>query len=994
MKRRLSPLGYLALLMSMGAAVPALAQVATTGSIVVVVEGQDGSRLPGAVISASSADSISRREATTDASGEARLTGLEPSAKYVLTVTMSGFNTLKQEKVLVRSGQTTNLRFGLSISQVAEEITVTADTPVVDVTNATTGQDITLQLTESLPTGRSYQSYLQLVPGVLPEDPSAPGNPASKSGLNYADIDGASGVSRDNSYYIDGINVTDNVTGTFGANLNTEIIQEQKVLTGGIPAEFVGTPGLLSNVVTKAGSNTFHGSVNYFFQNDGLVADNKNFRKAGFSTYDTAATLGGPIVADKAWFFGSYRRLNRKDDVVTNDTGVLIRKVERDDDQFYGKATWTPSSNDTLSFTFLNDPATLSGTRDRNRTNARDFARKQGGNNYKASYVRQIGNVFADFAWARHRSELTDTSAIRESLNNVIFRRTDVRTLADEQLGGLGLDSENLRGTDLYRAGFQWNIDRHTAKFGVEFLRNSEFRNRTQIGEAEYTGSLSLGLAGITAGELATGSFTNRLFNPLNTSDFNGFINTINGLPNRASFYQAFDTNRDGVISSAELAAALRFSSTAGNPNGRINYSRTAQTANGPQDTKSQGLSFYLQDSAQFGRLAVNAGVRTERFEHFATTGENIFTFDWTFAPRISAVYDLKGDGKQKLSAYYGKYYDPIRNNLTDFAGTLTGAIREEQVYANGQWVTYRVRGGPVQQDAFFAPTTKTPWTDDLQFGYAIDLGKSMSFEATFTKRRTRDIIEDYDLALFAGPDYPGPINHPDSLFLGLDYFGYTQNPGSNFVIATLAGGKRDYKGAEFVFRKRYADRWQALVSYTFNDANGNTNSDSNADFQGDVLFLDPGAPNSFGRQPGSIRQIFKFAGSYDFNFGLRVGGTYRWNSGTIASKTFLASRRNLPIEVSAPFEFAGITDFWLAPDAIGSLTNPSYGIVDLRVQYNRQLGSQVRGEFFVDLFNVFDNQNAIRNQDLVAGSGGIAFGQGRDFNEPRRFYLGARLSF
>ena len=75
-----------------------------------------------------------------------------------------------------------------------------------------------------------------------------------------------------------------------------------------------------------------------------------------------------------------------------------------------------------------------------------------------------------------------------------------------------------------------------------------------------------------------------------------------------------------------------------------------------------------------------------------------------------------------------------------------------------------------------------------------------MSVEATYTNRRTRDILEDYDLALFATStsgttDYPGPIDDPQSLWLGLDYFGYAQNPGSNFVIATLNGGKRELSG-------------------------------------------------------------------------------------------------------------------------------------------------------------------------------------------------------
>ena len=78
-------------------------------------------------------------------------------------------------------------------------------TPLVDTTSATTGQDITLQLTESLPTGRSYQSCLQLVPGVMPDDQASSGNPAARSGLNYSDIGGTVGISADNVYYFDGI---------------------------------------------------------------------------------------------------------------------------------------------------------------------------------------------------------------------------------------------------------------------------------------------------------------------------------------------------------------------------------------------------------------------------------------------------------------------------------------------------------------------------------------------------------------------------------------------------------------------------------------------------------------------------------------------------------------------------------------------------------------------------------------------------------------------
>jgi hypothetical protein len=254
----------------------ASAQVSNTGTITVVVSDPDGGRLPGVTVTATAPDTITKRTTVTDAEGVAVLEALAPSAQYNVVVELTGFRNQERQKILVRSGQTVSLSVTLQLGGVTEEVTVTATTPVVDVTNAITGQDITLQLTESLPTGRSYQSYLQLVPGVMPDDQASSGNPAARSGLNYSDIGGTVGISADNVYYFDGINVTDPVTGTFGANLNTEIIQEQHVITGAIPAEFVGAPGLISNVVTKSGSNAFHGSANYFFQNSGLMAENVN----------------------------------------------------------------------------------------------------------------------------------------------------------------------------------------------------------------------------------------------------------------------------------------------------------------------------------------------------------------------------------------------------------------------------------------------------------------------------------------------------------------------------------------------------------------------------------------------------------------------------------------------------------------------------------------------------------------------------------------------
>ena len=988
----------LALLIVMAIA-PAQAQVTTTGNIRVAVTDDSGLAIPGATVTASAEDATTTRVGFSDAAGLAELRALNPSARYVVTVELAGFQTSQQADVLVRAGQTASLAVRLAVGNVAETIVVTAAPPVVDVTSAVVAEDITLDLTEAVPTGRSYQSYLQLVPGVLPDDPEAAGNPASKSGLNYRDIGGDAGVSRDNFYYIDGINVTDGVTGTFGANLNTEIIQEQQVLTGGIPAEYVGAPGLLSSVITKSGTNRLSGSVNYFFQNDGLVADNRNAANQEFSRFDTALTGGGPIVTDEAWFFGSYRRLGRNDTVVALDGVDVIRSVEEQQDQFYVRGTWAPTTNDTLGFTFLNDPTEVTGSRDREVTNARDSSRVQGGNNYHVKYTRLFGNLLVESSYSKHNGEVSDYAALPGPRNTIVFRDTDIRTLEDEQRGGFGLDDLDQRDTEGYKATAVVQTGRHAIHGGIEFMRNTNLRD-TVFDAGLYT-SLAGHLAGLTAADLLAGSFSDTRFDPTNSSDYSGFIRAVDQLPDRAAFYTLYDVNGDGVIAQDELSASLVYGSTAGNPDGAVNYDRMIQSALGEQQTRSNGLSFFLQDTFSVtDRLSFNLGLRTERFAHFATDGANIFTFDWTLAPRLSVSYDPTGGGRQRISVFYGKYYDPIRNNLTNFAGTLTGSIREEQVWANDQWVTYRVRGGPQQADALFAPTTRTPWTDDFQVSWETDLGGGRSVMALYTKRRTRDIIEDYDMALYAfRPDgttnYPGPVDHPDSLFLGLDYFGYDTFPESNFVIATLAGGARDYQGLELTFRQRLRANWQALAAYTYGHATGNTNSDSSADFQGDVIWLDPRAPRQWGDQPGSIAHLFKISTSYHWDAGFQVGANWRWNSGTFASRTFRAFARNLPVRVEsgAEYEFAGITRRWLSPTAVGTLRNPSYGIVDVRLLYNYRLAGH-RLELFADVFNLLDSQNAIRNQDLLAGAGGNAFGDGIRFTPPRRVFIGTRLSF
>jgi len=972
---------------------------AQKGSITVTVEAEDGSRLPGVTVTAESDQTLTRRTVLTNQHGQAMLVALDPAHNYVVTSTLEGFNGARNENVVVRAGQDVPIRVVLSLETVREEMIVTAESPIVDMTSSVAGQDITLELTESLPTGRSYQDYLQLVPGVMPAIDQGQGyNPASRSGLNYRDLLGEVGQSRDNYYYLEGINVTDGVQGYSRTNINTEIIQEQSVLTGGLPAEFVGAPGLVSNVITKSGGNQFTGSVNYYFQDDNLVEDNEHAADATFSAYDTALTVGGPIVQDKAWFFASYRKVYADYDVADLDTGVLLRTVEHDENQAFAKLTWAPTQKDLLTGVFLSDPRDISGERDNTLLNTRDQAEELGAERYSLTYSRVFSSASLDLGYAEHDGDNNVLSAIDASLNDVAFCGGDDFSREDEQLGGRGDNNYETRGTETTRGAFEYFLDTswgdHSLKFGVEVSEYNDFRDAQYVNGERYVSISDRYINDNLTNREVINDFSILDFNALNPSDYDGFIETVDGLANRQAFYDLFDIDGDGVISPEELADNLIFNSTEGNPDGQINYGRRYTLAPGAGTTRSEGSVFYLQDMWQWDRWSVNAGVRAEEWSHFATTGQKVFTFDYDYAPRLSIAYDLTGQGKSRLSFYYGRYYDPIRNNATNFVGSLTTREFEEQVYvaALGQWVRFRTRGGATQLDATFAPTTKTPYTDEYTLGYKTDMGRNMSIEVNLIKRETREIIEDYDYGLYADPTvYPGPIDDPNSFYLGPGFFGFDGTPTSNFNIGTLPPGNyRSWKGLELIFRKRYSDNWQLLASYNYADAEGNTNSDSNFDFAGDVLWLDPRAPNIEGVQPGLIEHLFKVAGSYNWDNGFQIGGSYRWNSGTIVNITQQQVRRNNPIQGEA-FEYAGVTENWVREDAVGGLENPSYGVLDLRAAYLWKITDKLQADFFLDIFNVFDDQKAVQLEDREALP---EFGTGVRFVDPRRYYLGARLRF
>jgi len=1007
------------ILMTLGllVAAPGVFGQAQKGTITATVVDGEGAAIPGASVTVSSEDTLTRRAVFTDEQGKATAIALDPATNYRVVVEMDGFSTARAEDVTVRAGSDAAIDFELALAEITEELTVTGAAPLVDVTKTQAGQDITLELTEALPTARSYQSYLQLVPGVQ-DALGTTENPASRSGINYRDVDAAEGDvgrSTDNLYYFDGINVTDRTSGTAGANLNTEIIQEQSVLTGAIPAEYVGAPGLISNVITKSGGNQFSGSVNYYFQDDSLVESNDHFPDETFSAFDAAATLGGPIVRDKAWFFASYRLLEEERDVV-NEDGVFLRSPTEEQDQAFGKLTWTITGRDILTGAYLTDPVERDGSFSRSTPNSADSAFDFGGERWSVGYNRVWGPASIELAVTDHEADLNQFSKERSNRNVVSFAPGVDFTSGQEILGSGGADILITRTTSSERGSLEWLFDTgwgdHAVKVGVSYNESELFEDTQTIGDPPAT-FLSLSTGGAAVELCAVlGNCTPQ---PWSTVDFGLSSDETQGFRENLTSSQMstliglWDDDGDGFLDDAEILNNMTFGSTAGNPHGLVNYTRDLQTTAGANLKASESLHYYIQDGWQWKRWSVNAGLRFEDTTFIASTGEDVGTFDLEVAPRISVAYDLRGDGRSSVGAFYGEYYDAFRDTAIDFAGTLTGRVIDEQVFVDSlnDWVTFRVRGGATVQDAFFSPEIKTPVTEEIQLQYKQDLGRNMMFEVNLIDRETNDIGEDYGSLYYNAAQYAALGGDPTdpTFFLGPGFFGFPTlgaiPTNLNFLIATLPPEAfRDYQGVELIFRKRYSDNWQFLGSYNWADADGNSSSDANFDGAGDVIFLDPRAPNITGIQPGLVEHLFKLHGSYNWDNGFQVGAGYRWNSGIYLNRNSgQAFSRSLPDQTETDFPFGGwpgggFEDSWIAGDAIGFIDGNEYGALDLRLSYLWPIAGRYEADFFVDVFNVLDDQQTIRVQDLEGGGQGFAFLEGMEFVNPRRYYLGARLRF
>ncbi|PWT93025.1 MAG: hypothetical protein C5B55_05260, partial [Blastocatellia bacterium] len=282
----------------------ALAQT-TISTIEGTIKDARGSVVAGANVVAKSVTLGIERTSTSDENGFYRITAL-PAGTYSLTITHAGFATRTFDNVELTVNRTLTLDIPVEVAAVQSEVDVVAEAQLLNPTTSATGATVTPQQIKEMPTnGRNYLDLMQLVPGVVVNRQANVGSDNATPVLGER--------AGNNNFFIDGQPNKDTVNGGAASQFNQETIAEFQVLTAGFRAEFGQASGAIVNVITKSGGNDYHGLASIFWRNNAFDSSNSldpaQTDAPFLQRWDYSLALGGPIVKDKVFWFGSGERI-------------------------------------------------------------------------------------------------------------------------------------------------------------------------------------------------------------------------------------------------------------------------------------------------------------------------------------------------------------------------------------------------------------------------------------------------------------------------------------------------------------------------------------------------------------------------------------------------------------------------------------------------------------------------------------------------------------
>ncbi|HEX7139600.1 MAG TPA: carboxypeptidase regulatory-like domain-containing protein, partial [Vicinamibacterales bacterium] len=283
------------------------AQESASGGITGQVLDATRAALPGATVTVINAGTNAQRVATTDAEGRFTIPNL-PSATYIIRVELSGFTNVEVKDFTIRNGEIAKPTLTMSLANVSENVLVQGQSPLLQVANASVSQTITQKQIEDLPVaGRNLLAFAALSAGVTPQSftRGTQFGAAGSSRSQYVTVEG--GRDSSTNYAIDGVYVRSLRFNNISANPPLDAVQEVNVLRNAFTTEY-GQGQAVVSIVTRSGSNAFRGSAYTYLRNTSYEAVNYFGQKPGDRT-QAGATFGGPIVHNRAFFFGAYEGL-------------------------------------------------------------------------------------------------------------------------------------------------------------------------------------------------------------------------------------------------------------------------------------------------------------------------------------------------------------------------------------------------------------------------------------------------------------------------------------------------------------------------------------------------------------------------------------------------------------------------------------------------------------------------------------------------------------
>jgi len=970
------------------------------GTLKVKVLDDEGNSLPGVTATLSSPVMMGTKTMVTDDRGEALFINLTPG-KYELKSTLAGFQERISQDIEVSLDRQTFLQVEMKPATIEESITVTAVSPAVDTTKSVIAEYVTHETVESLPVSRDFIGYLQLAAGVnvVPNSGGrdTPQDPAGKGGLNYADrgaqaIGGKRG-SRDNMYFLDSMNITGLQTQTAQMTFNNEVIQEQELMTSGVPAEYGGGKGVVGNIVTKSGGNRFSGSANVYYQSKDLFLPygGSEYKDSRIPTklqgykdnkYDTAATLGGPIFKDRLWFFGSgqYRNNSSKFNL-SKSASSTQEEVEYTEKRtgLFGKASFKLTPNDSFTFSYFLDKYDVEGSRNVNLLKTRQQKWEYNMGVYSGFYQKVFGENFifdfryGHFWWKQKLGPRFPDAGVPDT---VYYLAGTYPAIDQYTFGANAGAGDNSQRRDQFSGNIEWYLGNMRVKAGLMYSNEYDSAN-TFYNFGEDRRSINPALSGWTLGNLVSKGIFTRSEAVLAQLALNMSWSDTS---------TALDLNKDKVISIDEVLAAT-FSTK--NDRG-VNFWRIMDAKRGENKVRAMRWTGYLMDDWKVNEyFTLNAGVRVENHNYRNSEGGTILHMDSVFLPRIGLVWNIGGRGTHKLTAFYGHFSDPMPFGMIHFAGNISGRVRNEQLWLNNAWYTYRVRGSATYRDCEWVPNTKDCFAREFSLTHEIDVGNGLVFSTQAYFRSDRNIIEDYDMNVYTSLYKNDPLYGKYSLTY--QDFGYgPEGPAKtiNYFLSNLHGAKRNYYGIDFEASKRFSNGSMMVAQYSFKDARGNSQSDGNADLQGDMIELDPRLDWMWGPTPGTINHKIKIFGTYRTPFGLDIGALLYWNSGMKYTESYSFLPGSYDIFLNWP-----LNEAWTDFIKTGQEKTPSYYQLDLKFNYGLKLTGSASLQLFLDIYNVTNNQAAIEVA-YARNDQSWLYQETTEILLPMRFYAGARIRF